>query len=566
MKNIVILSGGSGNDALLKGIYQLYSNANIKVIINAYDDGKSTGLCRKLTNTLGVSDVRKNHFRMYMLVHPNDANSGIVSFYKERLDIPNDNKFEFVSQKLYAWGLNNFVPYAKRFFENDSTKNIEFKDFSIANIVYSQMYSEIGYKKTNHLICELIGIEDFVILNSFENVVIGAKTQNGTINDEAGIVDFSNKLDRIEHITYNCDSPIIINNDVIAAINDADIIIISTGTFWSSILPTLEYGKLYKSINKSCASKFWIMNNEEDKDALGVGSNDFIKIIDDLGLDLSDVTIIENNDAAETLRQSNENKNIVYYSMGNNSGKHDPLKLAIAVFSEYYSLDKNGYDTILIDFDNTIYSKNESCKKANTSNIIEVSKNSKIQIVSGNDYKTSILPYINAVFDGKDYIFRNNVWADAASVLYVCGKAKSFVEKHLLDVQQLKKLASYLEENFKIHGVVNDNDLPTCYKIKPLSSLERKLLRSLLNDFILPHLHIYGMKAILAGRTTIDIVALYNDKENVFDKESMGKVLYIGDELMDFGNDCAIAKCCNNSIQVENVWETNLILKLLNAK
>lgn len=63
--NIVILSGGSGNDSLIKGLKEMYPESDIKVIINAYDSGKSTGICRKVTDTLGVSDIRKNHIRMY---------------------------------------------------------------------------------------------------------------------------------------------------------------------------------------------------------------------------------------------------------------------------------------------------------------------------------------------------------------------------------------------------------------------------------------------------------------------------------------------------------------------
>ena len=42
--NIVILSGGSGNDSLIKGLKEMYPESDIKVIINAYDSGKSTGI------------------------------------------------------------------------------------------------------------------------------------------------------------------------------------------------------------------------------------------------------------------------------------------------------------------------------------------------------------------------------------------------------------------------------------------------------------------------------------------------------------------------------------------
>ena len=62
----VILSGGSGNDSLIRGLKYYYPSMNCKVIVNAYDNGKSTGVCRAVTNTLGVSDIRKNHIELIL--------------------------------------------------------------------------------------------------------------------------------------------------------------------------------------------------------------------------------------------------------------------------------------------------------------------------------------------------------------------------------------------------------------------------------------------------------------------------------------------------------------------
>ena len=70
---ITILSGGSGNDSLIRGLKLLYKNIDVKVIVNAYDNGLSTGVCRSITNTLGVSDIRKNHIRMYKAMSPDEC-------------------------------------------------------------------------------------------------------------------------------------------------------------------------------------------------------------------------------------------------------------------------------------------------------------------------------------------------------------------------------------------------------------------------------------------------------------------------------------------------------------
>ena len=91
--NIVIFSGGTGSIALQNGLKQLVPNCKITNIINAYDDGKSTGICRKIMKVLGPSDIRKIHETQYKNAHNNNINQNIVEFTcimtKDRTDITN---------------------------------------------------------------------------------------------------------------------------------------------------------------------------------------------------------------------------------------------------------------------------------------------------------------------------------------------------------------------------------------------------------------------------------------------------------------------------------------------
>ena len=69
MLNVVIFSGGSGSVSIQEGFASIYGNDNynLDVIINAYDNGKSTGACRRVFNNkiLGPSDLRKNHMTQF---------------------------------------------------------------------------------------------------------------------------------------------------------------------------------------------------------------------------------------------------------------------------------------------------------------------------------------------------------------------------------------------------------------------------------------------------------------------------------------------------------------------
>lgn len=86
IKDYVIFSGGTGSKQIQKALL-LEKNVDprkIEIIINMYDDGKSTGRCRQLFDILGPSDLRKNHETQANLIYGPD---GIVERYlKESSD------------------------------------------------------------------------------------------------------------------------------------------------------------------------------------------------------------------------------------------------------------------------------------------------------------------------------------------------------------------------------------------------------------------------------------------------------------------------------------------------
>ena len=563
---ITILSGGSGNDSLIRGLKLLYKNIDVKVIVNAYDNGLSTGVCRSITNTLGVSDIRKNHIRMYKAMSPDEClDTRLIEFYEGRYNLEPNREATAISL-LDGWGLKDkFGEYIHNFFkkiEYAKENMYNFDNFNIANIVFSEMYSELGYEKTNKISCDLLGIDDFVILNSFQNVYLNAITNDYSVmTDEGDIVNLCDYNRKIINTFYTPKMVPELNTKAVDAILNCDLLLISTGTFWSSIYPTLQYGDLYKCINESTAKKIWAMNNTEDKDAYGVSSNDFIDIVSNLGLDLSSFTILENKCAHDLLKQEYQGYNIVKKTLGNNLGKHDPRLFAQELLLIYYGLNVE-YDHILFDFDDTLYSRSDDKKVISYNNLYDVKflkDRVDVKIVSGNTY-SSIENKLIAVY-GTDTSTYPDIWADANSCLYVNGKIVNYIDTHrILDYQKvLDILKNYEELNDKIHEVAG-LDLNGYYlfniKIKPLTDLERKLLCDILNKSDLN-----DVVAIPTGKTTVDILSTNNSKANTL-KGLDGKVLYIGDEI-DKGNDRSIALACDSYIKVTDVEETSVLLQLL---
>ena len=322
---ICILSGGSGNTKIIKALYELGLNSNnIRVITNAYDNGKSTGICRVVTDTLGVSDIRKNHFKIFSNELSNglvvDNQEGLIKFYKERLNFTSSDD---VKEYLKSWGLSYLSIFVDYFFSLPKASLFNYNDFSISNIVYSAMYKLFGYEYTNSFFCNLLHIDpDCVLINSFDNVYLSAISESGhIIGNEGDIVEWKNESDKIINtiVSFKDSS---LNSKAINEVLTCDLLIISSGTFWSSIYPTLQYSSFVDFVNKSSAKKLWFINTKYDKDSYGVSSSDFLNYVKRLGLNTSDFIVVQNEDSDELNLKNAESSDtiIITKKLGNIDG------------------------------------------------------------------------------------------------------------------------------------------------------------------------------------------------------------------------------------------------------
>ena len=114
---ITIITGGSGSTNIQTGLYKICPELSINLLINGYDDGKSTGILRKLfPNTLGISDFRKNQILEYKLLY------GENSIYKLL-----NNRFTNINPYNYVINLIN---------NTDFDNNDKLKNFLINNTKY----------------------------------------------------------------------------------------------------------------------------------------------------------------------------------------------------------------------------------------------------------------------------------------------------------------------------------------------------------------------------------------------------------------------------------------------
>lgn len=597
--NIVIFSGGSGGASLVKGLksFDVTKKAmKITNIVNAYDDGKFTGVVRKVCDVLGPSDIRKNQWTQF--VNNNKVNLSYYEFFNKRYSLSPNKELKEVINLLNIWNFkdnNMFIELVKEFFELASQKeNISFNDVNISNIIYAMMFRKYGYIKTiEYFKNNFLEIEDDVLLISEDNLILKAITANKhIINSEAEIVNWNNELDPIEDVFFvkspgdSYEHRVIpkMSNYISNVILEADLIIFAPGTQWSSLIPTYKTEGFVDLINSATETKkILLMNNIQDKDSIGVTAGQFIEKINKI-MNLKNISIFINNDTNDELLKDvgtiNRNKrlSIYYKNLGLvDNSLHDYHKTALEIFKHYYSYTYTEYK--FFDFDDTIYSrlKDKDYVDISNSNLLLLNKISKFKdqtcvIVTGNSYETIHNKLVK--FFGSDLRKENvsfDIFADGGVVKYNNGVIEIRDEQHLIDgIEKLYDFLS-LQLNIPRNKISFRGDWPenriqysTCISIKPLSDIEKNLLCYILNNFYFVNEKLNNV-AKQIGFTGIDILNKNTDKEAVLQYYNIDinkKTMYVGDEIGD-GNDYSISRRCDYYYNVKSVYDTNILLNVI---
>lgn len=290
---IVIFGGGRGCTNIIKSIFA-QTDYSVSFIVNAYDNGKSTGRIRKfIPGLLGPSDIRKNVSTLLGCFEKPE----LSEFLEFRLEA-NQKKLGLVdfieSSKPAAFATLTFAQYKAihcalvhfENFENAHGEKFDTQDCAIGNLVIAGLYLQYDHK-FNRAIShyQQIFLPDssrFSILNASdgENLYLVAKSEAGTIfTDESDIVS-NEAAESIREIgLVTTENSLIVdstfsdpyrpwpNTEAISRIVDADIIIYGPGTQASSLLPSyLTRDLLGAIIRNKFAKKIFISNLVPDYD------------------------------------------------------------------------------------------------------------------------------------------------------------------------------------------------------------------------------------------------------------------------------------------------------------
>lgn len=213
-KKIVVLGGGTGLSTLLRGLKNF--PLDITAIVSVSDDGKSTGKLRTEFNQPAVGDIRRV----------------IISLAET----------EPLIEKMLDYRFNTYS---------------DLNGHTVGNLLLTAMTSINGNMSDGiEALSKVLNIKGKVVPLTEDNVTLMAKMKDGkVVEGEHNITNYNGKIDKI----YYKEHPII-NEDVYKCIEEADYIVLSMGSVYTSIIPNLVCNTIKKAIDNSKAKIMYICN------------------------------------------------------------------------------------------------------------------------------------------------------------------------------------------------------------------------------------------------------------------------------------------------------------------
>lgn len=213
-KKVVIFGGGTGLSGLLTGLKDF--PVDITAVITVSDNGRSTGKLREEFYTPAVGDIRK------VLTNLSELPDEIKNIMEYRFETYSD---------LDGHPLGNLVLTAML----NKTKNLK---------------TSIEY------LSKLLDVKHKVLPLSEDYLTLMGETEDGIIIEgEANLTTAQQKYKRI----FYKETPHV-EKEVLSALEQADLIILSMGSLYTSILPHLLCKEVVHSIIKSSAKVMYLCN------------------------------------------------------------------------------------------------------------------------------------------------------------------------------------------------------------------------------------------------------------------------------------------------------------------
>lgn len=315
-RKVVVLGGGTGASTLLRGLKEF--PIDLTAIISVCDDGKSTGVLREEFNIPAVGDIRR------VLAALSETEPLVMELFNYRFNTSSD---------LDGHTIGNLLLTASSEITGNLSDGIE-------------------------ALSKVFNLRGKVVPLTEDNVVLMGEMGDGSIIEgEHNITMYKSAIKRV----YYKEEPIP-TKEAIKALEEAELIILSMGSLFTSIIPNLICDEIKSAIDRSHAKVMYACNmvtQPGETDDFKV--SDHVKLLNQyLGRHKVDVVVansgkideemakryesLEQKDAVELDREETEKlvETVIsgdYVIVRNNLLRHNVLKLSMHIFG--YLLENN---------------------------------------------------------------------------------------------------------------------------------------------------------------------------------------------------------------------------------
>ena len=266
MKKIIVIGGGTGQSNILRAIKNI-NNIELKTIVSMADDGGSTGRLRDIFDIPAVGDIRNV---MVALSEDESLLAKLMSY-----------RFDNEAQELSGHNLGNLI--------------------LTALINNSHSFLDAIYQMSRFL-----KIKGEIIPSTSIKVDLSALMADGrTIDGEHRIREDEAKIERIFYKNKVYANPL-----AIQAVLDADVIIYSIGSLYTSILPNLIIPDIKAALAKSRAQLIYFCNAmSEDGETTGYSLEDHVQALYDHTGNGVDIVVYANDEIPEGILERYREEN-----------------------------------------------------------------------------------------------------------------------------------------------------------------------------------------------------------------------------------------------------------------
>ena len=237
--NVVVIGGGTGQSALLRGLKKI-PGIHISAIVTVADDGGSTGRLREDFDMPAMGDVRNV---LLALAESESMLAEMVNF---------------------------------RFNENSMS---ELAGHSLGNLILTALTETTGdFTQAIASMSQFLNVEGDIIPVAPLGMTLVAEMKDGTIiRGESNIPEYRNSIRRVYY-----ENDVEANEKAIEAIEEADIIVFGVGSVYTSILPNIIISGIRKALKKTKATFIYYCNvMTEPGETTGFTLEKHVKAIED---------------------------------------------------------------------------------------------------------------------------------------------------------------------------------------------------------------------------------------------------------------------------------------------